>query len=288
MASTGQIVGIVNITRDSFSDGGRFLDPDRAVEHALALAEAGARVVELGPASSNPDAAPVPDALQIARLKPVLEALARVRAGAGAPSARLRICVDATPTAVLRFALAAGVDWLNDVRGFPDEGLYDELASATAELVVVHSLGGSERAGREHATPREVLDSIERFFSQRLTALVKAGVREERLIVDPGMGFFLGRDPNASLAVLARIPALRARFGRPVLISVSRKSFLRTLTGSGLDAIGAATLAAELFAARAGADWIRTHDVRALRDGLCIERALESRVGPPPEEDPSA
>lgn len=276
MRRTGQIVGIVNITRDSFSDGGRYLDPERAVEHGLALAEAGADVVELGPASSNPDASPVPAAEQIARLRPVLEGLASKRARTSDPSNRpLRICVDATPSEVLRFALAAGADWLNDVRGFPDERLYDELASSSAELVVVHSLGGADRAGRELATPAAVLDSIERFFTERLATLVRAGIREERLIVDPGMGFFLGRDPKASLAVLARIPELRARFGRPVLVSVSRKSFLRTLTGSGLDAIGAATLAAELFAVRAGADWVRTHDVRALRDGLCIERALE-------------
>ncbi|MFO0690885.1 MAG: dihydropteroate synthase [Myxococcota bacterium] len=274
MRRTGQIVGIVNITRDSFSDGGRYLDPARAVEHALALAEAGADVVELGPASSNPDASPVPAAEQIARLRPVLEALASARAGAGGSGRPLPICVDATSTEVLRFALGAGVAWLNDVRGFPDEGFYDELASGPASLVVVHSLGGGDRAGRDQASPSEVLDSIERFFAARLAALVRAGIREERLIVDPGMGFFLSRDPRASLAVLARIPALRARFGRPVLVSVSRKSFLRTLTGSGLDAIGAATLAAELFAARTGADWIRTHDVRALRDGLVIERAL--------------
>lgn len=276
MGRTGQIVGIVNITRDSFSDGGRYLDPARAVEHALALAEAGAAVVELGPASSNPDASPVPADEQIARLRPVLEALVSSRARAADPTRPLRISVDATPSEVLRFALAAGVDWLNDVRGFPDAKLYDELAASSAELVVVHSLSGSDRAGRELVTPAAVLDSIERFFAERLAALVRAGVREERLIVDPGMGFFLGRDPKASIAVLARIPELRARFGRPVLVSVSRKSFLRTLTGSGLDAIGAATLAAELFALRAGADWVRTHDVRALRDGLCIERALEA------------
>ena len=103
-----------------------------------------------------------------------------------------------------------------------------------------------------------MLDSIERFFDERLTRLVRAGVREERLIVDPGMGFFLGRNPAASVAVLRRIPELRTRFGRPVFISVSRKSFLRALTGSSIEEIGPATLAAELFAARQGADYLRT------------------------------
>lgn len=265
MRRTVQIVGIVNITEDSFSDGGRYLDPERAIAHARGLAAAGAEIVELGPASSHPDAASVPGEIQIARLRPVLEALR---------AASLRISVDATDPAVLHFALASGVDWLNDVRGFPDESFYPELASGQADLVVVHSLARAERADRALASPRQVLDSIERFFEVRLAALVRAGVAEERLIIDPGMGFFLGRDPRASIAVLQRIAVLRARFGRPLLVSVSRKSFLRELTGSDLEAIGAATLATELFAARSGADWIRTHDVRALRDGLCIHEAL--------------
>lgn len=265
MQRTVQIVGIVNITEDSFSDGGRYLEPSRAIAHARQLAADGAGIVELGPASSHPDAAAVPPDRQIARLRPVLEAL-----GGDA----LRISVDATHPEVLRAALAAGVDWLNDVRGFPDESLYPELAAARASLVVVHSLAQAERADRALASPRRVLESIERFFETRLAALVRAGVAEERLIVDPGMGFFLGGDPRASIAVLQRIAGLRERFGRPVLVSVSRKSFLRAVTGSGLDAIGAATLSAELFAARSGADWIRTHDVRALRDALCLEAAL--------------
>lgn len=265
MKSTVQIVGIVNITADSFSDGGRYLEPDRATAHARALAEAGADVVELGPASSHPDAASVPPDEQIARLRPVLAALA---------PEKLCLSVDATDSEVLRFAAEAGVAWLNDVRGFPDPALHPVLARASARLVVVHSIAGAERAGRELVSPRRALDSIERFFDERLATLVRAGVAEERLVVDPGMGLFLGRDPAASLAVLRRIPALRARFGRPVLVSVSRKSFLRTLTGSGLDAIGPATLAAELYAARQGVDFLRTHDVRALRDALRVEAAL--------------
>lgn len=265
MARRVELVGIVNVTEDSFSDGGRFLDPTRAVEHAEQLAGAGAAVLELGPASSHPDSTPVPAAVQIERLRPVLAALA----GRGH-----RISVDATDSEVLRFALAQGVDWLNDVRGFSDRNLDPELAAGRASLVVVHSLGRGERAGRDDATPRQVLESIDRFFDERLASLVRAGVAEERLIVDPGMGFFLGRDPRASLAVLQRLSSLRTRFGRPVLISVSRKSFLRALADSPLDAIGPATLAAELFAVAAGADYVRTHDVRALRDALAIQTAL--------------
>jgi dihydropteroate synthase type 2 len=260
-----QSVGIVNLTADSFSDGGRYLDPARAIAHARTLREAGADRIELGPASSHPDAAAVSADEQIARLRPVVAAL---------HAEAVPLCVDATDPRVLQFALEQGVEWLNDVRGFADAALHPTLAAGRATLVVVHSLLQAERAGRELATPRQVLDSIERFFDERLAALVRAGVAEDRLIVDPGMGFFLGRDPRASIAVLQRLSALRSRFGRPLLVSVSRKSFLRVISGSDLAGVGAATLAAELHAARAGADYIRTHDVRALRDGLAIEQAL--------------
>ena len=163
---------------------------------------------------------------------------------------------------------------VNDIRGFPDPETQARLATARADAVVVHSLLEQDRATRDAATPEQVLDSIERFFDSRLAELVRAGVSEERLIIDPGMGFFLGRDPRASLAALKRIPDLRAHFGRPVFISVSRKSFLRAISGRTAAEAGAATLAAELYAAEAGADYLRTHDVGALRDGLSIVDAL--------------
>lgn len=265
MPHAPRIVAIVNITRDSFSDGGRFLEPAAALEHARGLVAVGADVIELGPASSHPDAALVSAREQIERLEPVLDGLA----SCGVP-----ISIDATDVEVLRFAIASRVSMLNDVRGFPDPRFQEELADSDASLVVVHSLLERERATRDPATPEEVLASIDRFFEMRLAQLVKAGVHEDRLIVDPGMGFFLGADPASSIAVLQRIPELRARFGCPVFLSVSRKSFLRAITGRPVEAIGAATLAAELHAARAGADYLRTHDVAALRDGLDVLQAL--------------
>jgi dihydropteroate synthase type 2 len=260
-----KIVAIVNITEDSFSDGGRYLPPQAAITHARGLAESGADLLELGPASSNPDATHVPPKEQIDRLSPVVEAL---RDGP------IPLSVDATEPTVLTWALEAGVAMVNDIRGFPDPETQARLATARADAVVVHSLLEQDRATRDAATPEQVLDSIERFFDSRLAELVRAGVSEERLIIDPGMGFFLGRDPRASLAVLKRIPDLRAQFGRPVFISVSRKSFLRAISGRTAAEAGAATLAAELYAAEAGADYLRTHDVGALRDGLSIVDAL--------------
>ncbi len=255
----------MNVTEDSFSDGGRFLAPEAATRHARSLVAEGADWIELGPASSHPDARPVSARDQIERLRPVVEAL---------QDETTPISIDATEPEVLRFALAAGARMLNDVRGFPDPTLHPELAEADARLVVVHSLLALERATRDEASVGQVLDSIDRFFDIRLAELVRAGVSEDRLIIDPGMGFFLGTNPEASVAVLERIGALRTRFGRPIFVSVSRKSFLRAITGRSVESIGAATLAAELHAARAGADYLRTHDVGALHDGLAIWKRL--------------
>jgi dihydropteroate synthase type 2 len=262
---TPQIVAIVNITEDSFSDGGRFLTPEAAIGHARNLAAEGADWIELGPASSHPDATLVPASEQIRRLTPVFEVL---RDGP------LPISVDATLPEVLGWALDAGAAMVNDVRGFPDAPTRERLADAGAKVVVMHSMLAGERASRDPATPSAVLDSIEHFFEQRLEQLVGAGVAEDRLIIDPGMGFFLGSDPQSSLTVLRRLPLLRRRFGRPIFVSVSRKSFLREITQRPIEAIGPATLAAELHAARAGADYLRTHDAAALRDAVRVEAAL--------------
>jgi len=265
--NAAKIVGIVNITVDSFSDGGQFVRPEDAITHARQLALDGADYLELGPASSNPDAQHVPSAEQISRLTQVLS---DVR------DCDRPISIDATDSAVLEFAIESGVAMLNDIRGFPDSALYPRLADSKAHLVVVHSLLENERAERTEATTADVLTSIDRFFDRRLTDLVRAGVSEDRLIVDPGMGFFLGRNPQASIAVLRRIPELKTRFGRPVFISVSRKSFLRAITGREIDRITAATLAAELHAAAEGAAFLRTHDVAALSDALKVVRAIQS------------
>ena len=261
-----QLVGIVNLTEDSFSDGGRFLEPERAVAHARTLRREGAQLVELGPASSHPDAQPVSPEQQIRRLAAVIGSLRE----SGVP-----LSVDATDPSVLRFALEEGVAMLNDVRGFPDPAFHPALAAGECALVVVHSVLGEERASRAEGLPPErVLDAIERFFETRMAELVRAGISETRILLDPGMGFFLGPDPESSHRVLRALPRLRARFARPLFVSVSRKSFLRAVTGRAVEDAGPAPLAAELFAAIQGADYLRSPDVRALADGLAVLRAL--------------
>ena len=259
-----KILGILNITSDSFSDGGKYLEPSAALAHARELAKS-ADILDIGAASSNPEAAGVAPQIEIARLESVLPALQREDAV---------ISVDTFAPAVQRWALKQNVTYLNDIHGFPDPTLYSELAASSAKLIVMHSVQEQGRATRVDIPPSEILDRIRRFFEARVAALTGAGIARDRLILDPGMGFFLGTDPETSFAVLRALPALKSEFRLPLLVSVSRKSFLRKITGRPPQESGFASLTAELFAGLKGADFVRTHDPRALRDGLAVWSAL--------------
>jgi dihydropteroate synthase type 2 len=263
------VVGIVNITEDSFSDGGRYLDPAAAIAHARRLRAEGADIIELGPAASHPGSTPVTAAEERRRLAPVLEQLA----GDG-----IEVSVDSSKPQTLRYAISAGATYLNDIHGFGDPGLYPILASAQCRLIVMHAVQAAGTATTVITDPVAVWAGIGRFFTRRLAALQAAGISRNRLIIDPGLGYFLGSTPGPSLAALAGIRELRDSFGVPVLASPSRKSFLRTLTGRDISQSGPATLAAEVFAAWQGADYIRTHDVAATRDALTVLRAIAGQA----------
>jgi dihydropteroate synthase type 2 len=254
------LFGILNITEDSFSDGGRFVAPEAALAQARKLHEDGADVLDIGAASSNPDSKPVPVETEIARIAPVLTEAKRN----GWP-----VSIDSFSPQTQAWALEEGVDYLNDIRGFADAALYPALAKSKARLIAMHSVQG-DRATRVEIDPETILARIVQFFETRIARLSAAGIARDRLILDPGMGFFLGSHPQVSLAVLRGLPALRAHFRLPMLISVSRKSFLRRLAGRTPQEAGAASLAAELYAALHGADAIRTHEPAALRDALTI------------------
>lgn len=186
------------------------------------------------------------------------------------------VSVDSFLPQTQRFALAHGATYLNDIHGFPQRDLYEALAAANCRLIVMHSVQRRGLATKGATNPSQILASIDRFLAERLGALRTAGIGQERLIIDPGLGYFLGGNPEPSLAVLAGIRRLKARFGVAVLVSPSRKSFLRTITGRGIPDIGPASLAAELYAAWQGVDYIRTHDVAALHDALTIHNAIAS------------
>jgi dihydropteroate synthase len=260
-----RVLGVVNITEDSFSDGGLYLDSEKAARHALALFEDGADAIDLGAASSHPDSKEVSADEEIRRLAPLLDRL---------QGSQIPVSVDSWKLSTQRYALARGVAFLNDIQGFPHAELYPELSGATCNLIVMHSIADRGRAIREHIDEATVLDRVMRFFEERVGVLEAAGIDRERLILDPGMGFFLGSNPEPSLVVLRNLARLREHFGLPILISLSRKSFLRVLTGRATEELLPATLAAELYAATQGVDYIRTHDVRALRDALTILEKL--------------
>jgi dihydropteroate synthase len=260
------LFGIVNITEDSFSDGGRHLDAPPAVAEARRLTAEGADVIDLGAAASNIAAKPVSPAEEIRRLDPVIAAL---------KADGIQISVDSFSPETQRFAIGRGVDFLNDIEGFPHPEFYPDLAASQCRLIVMHAVQGRGRAQRVAVAADTIWERIIGFFAARIAALETAGINRARLILDPGMGFFLSSDAAASFRVLANLSELKRKFGLPVLVSVSRKSFLAAASGrEAPEARGPATLAAELQAAANGANYIRTHDPGALSDGLAVVAAL--------------
>jgi len=256
-----KILGILNITSDSFSDGGRYLAPGAAVFHAQAMAQSGADIIDIGAASSHPDAQPVPVKVEIARLESVVPEM---------KAKGLSLSIDTFAPEVQRWALGQDIDYLNDIHGFPDATLYPALAQSKAKLIVMHMVQERGVAVRTEVSSSEIFGRVTAFFDARIKALTGAGVARDRLVLDPGMGQFLGSDPENSWIILRRLPELRARYDLPLLVSVSRKGFLRKLVNRPPLEAGAASLAAELFAEAQGAAYIRTHAPGALRDGLKV------------------
>lgn len=264
MKPTPIILGILNLSPESFSDGGKYREPAAALAHAAHLIAEGADVIDVGAAASNAAAPALSASMELERLEPVVSEL--MRQG-------MVVSIDSATPEVQRHALDLGVAYLNDVSGFGDETSYPRLAAAQTKLIVVHTLTGARAAPRD-TRPGEVTASLQRFFDRRVEELTEAGVARERIILDPGMGLFLGSGAAPSIEALRALPALRARYGLPILVSVSRKSFVGDITGRPVAERGAGTLAAELYAVEAGADYVRTHVPGALRDALAVGRAL--------------
>jgi dihydropteroate synthase type 2 len=261
------LFGILNITEDSFSDGGRFLDPEAALAHAKKLIADGADALDVGAASSNPNSDPVPPYVEIGRLAAIVLA---------AREQGWRVSIDSFASETQLWALDERVAYLNDIQGFADTSIYPYLATGTAKLIVMHAVQGAGKAQKIDTDPTTIMGRIADFFDTRIEALTQAGVSRDRLILDPGMGLFVGTKPEVSLTVLRRLAQLKSAFGLPLMVSVSRKSFLRRLVGRGVAEIGPGSLAAELYAALHGADMIRTHEPRPLRDALTIWSQIAS------------
>ena len=258
------VMGIVNATPDSFSDGGLFLDAGAAIAQALLLADEGADLVDVGGESTRPGAAPVPDDEELGRVVPVIAAL-RARAFP------LPISIDTRKAAVARAALDAGADLVNDVSGLADPSLARVVAEAGAPIVLMHSRGTPEDMQRR-AVYGDVVQEVAAELEQALDRAAAAGIPRERTILDPGLGFAKTAEHN--LVLLARLGELRA-LGRPILVGPSRKSFIGRIAGSAApgDRLPG-TLAAVTAAVVAGAELVRVHDVAAARQAALVAAAI--------------
>jgi dihydropteroate synthase len=262
-------MGIVNVTPDSFSDGGQFQDAAAAVEHALGLVSDGAAILDIGGESTRPGAAPVDEREELRRVLPVVEGLAR--AGTAA-----QISIDTSKTAVARAALDAGASLVNDVTAFRAE---PELAALVAErgadCCLMHMLGEPRTMQRE---PRygDVVEDVKAFLAERLEFAVSQGIAEQRVLLDPGIGF--GKTVEHNLELLRRLDELAA-LGRPLVIGTSRKGFLGRLSPGepGPQARLAGTIATNVLAYERGAAVFRVHDVADVRDALAVTAATLGR-----------
>jgi dihydropteroate synthase len=255
------IMGIVNVTPDSFSDGGQFLAPAAAIERAAHLVEEGADILDLGGESTRPGAEPVSVEEELARVLPVLRA---------ARDLPVPVSVDTLKPEVMRVALDEGASMINDVNALRAPGALEAVRASSCGLCLMHMQGEPRTM---QAAPRydDVLAEVKAFLAQRVAACEAAGIARERLVIDPGFGF--GKSGQHNLALLRGLSALRD-LGVPVLAGLSRKSTLGTITGRGSEDRLAASLAAALLAVERGAAIVRVHDVAATRDALLVLRAV--------------
>lgn len=260
------VMGVVNVTPDSFSDGGRWFDADAAVEHALELAAAGADVLDVGGESTRPGAARVDPDEELRRVIPVIRELA---------ARGLRVSVDTMRAATAEAAVAAGADIINDVSaGLADEAMARIAAATGARYVAMHWRGHSDRMD-ELAEYADVARDVRDELARRVDALVDAGVAPERLILDPGLGFSKRGEQNWEL--LANLDVL-AELGYPILVGASRKRFLGALLpdGAAVEQRDLPTAVISALAAQAGAWAVRVHDVASTRVALDVARAWQS------------
>ncbi|MBV9363287.1 MAG: dihydropteroate synthase [Solirubrobacterales bacterium] len=258
-----RIMGVINVTPDSFSDGGRYLAAQAAIEHGLELEAEGATILDVGGESTRPGAAPVPESEELRRVISVIEGL--LERGVSA-----QISIDTSKAGVALRALEAGATLVNDVTALRgDASMAQVVADAGADCCLMHMLGDPRTMQRD---PRygDVVGDIKSFLEERMAFALAEGVALERILVDPGIGF--GKTLEHNLELLRRLDEL-VELGRPVVIGTSRKSFLGRLTGREVDDRVAATIATSVLAYERGASVFRVHDVAPVRDALTVAAA---------------
>jgi dihydropteroate synthase len=257
-----KLMGVVNVTPDSFSDGGLFLEPEAAIAHGEQLVRDGAEILDVGGESTRPGAEPVDVEVELARTQPVVADLE----GLG-----YTVSIDTSKAAVAEAALAAGAEIVNDVtalRGDPDMAA---LCAERGATVVLMHMAGEPRTMQEDPRYEDVVDEVKAFLAERIEAAVAAGMDEEKVWVDPGIGF--GKTLEHNLELLRRLGELR-ELGRPLVVGTSRKSFIGKVDGSEVEQRIGGSVATAVLAAAEGADVLRVHDVAETAQALRMAAAV--------------
>jgi dihydropteroate synthase len=259
------VMGVVNVTPDSFSDGGAFLDPGAAVAHGLRLAAEGADVLDVGGESTRPGSDPVPLAVELERVLPVIEGLAR--------ATDVPISIDTVKAAVAERAIRAGAGFVNDVSALRhDPAMAGVVAEAGVPVCLMHMLGEPKTMQRDPRY-RDVVAEVSAFLAERVEFARASGISPDQICIDPGIGF--GKTADHNLMLLRHLDRIAA-VGPPVLLGVSRKSFLGVLTGEPDSSREVATVAVNLDAVRRGAWMLRVHAVTPTRQALAVAAAIEA------------
>ena len=259
--STPRIMGIVNVTPDSFSDGGKFNTTDKAVAHGMELVEQGADILDIGGESTRPGATPVPLAEELNRVIPVIKALAQ----AGVP-----LSIDTYKPEVMRAAIDAGADIVNDVCALQENGALEIVAASQVGVCLMH-MQGRPQTMQVDTQYQEVVKEVADFLAARLKAAEQAGIARERIVLDPGFGF--GKRTEHNLTLLNHLSSLQSS-GLPLLIGLSRKSVLGQVVGLSIDERIHASIAASVVSVMKGANIVRVHDVKPTADALKIVSAV--------------
>lgn len=256
-----RVMGILNVTPDSFFDGGRYADFDRALAHARQMTADGADIIDVGGESTRPGAAPVSEATELERVIPLVQALAREG---------VVVSIDTMKPGVMRAAVAAGAAMINDVAALQADGAVDTIASSDASVCLMH-MQGEPRSMQMAPHYDDVVGEVRAFLAERAATCEAAGIARERIFVDPGFGF--GKTVAHNLKLLRELREIAA-LGYPIVAGLSRKSTLGMLTGRGADERQAASVAAALAAVDRGASILRVHDVRETVDALKVWCAI--------------
>jgi dihydropteroate synthase len=263
-----RVMGVLNVTPDSFSDGGRFLDRGAALEHARRMVDDGADIIDIGGESTRPGAEATAEADEIERVVPIIEALSEECDTRG-----VVLSIDTRKPAVMRAAIAAGAGMVNDVSALRAPGALEAVASAREGVgICLMHMKGEPATMQQHVDYTDVVGEVKAFLAERAAECERAGIAEDRIALDPGFGF--GKTVAHNLALLRWLDDLVA-LGYPVIVGLSRKSTIGALTGRDVDERLAGSVAAALIAVERGAAIVRAHDVRDTVDALSVWRAVE-------------